>query len=161
MVLYHGSNVPVERPDLNHSKANLDFGAGFYTTSDLDQAKRWALTTTRRRGTGEPTVSVYRVNSTLWRPMAVQRFSAPDRAWLHYITINRKRLPDDSAWDLVIGPVANDDTQQTIGIYLSGIITEGMCIQLLKPHRLKNQYTFKTERAIATLVFKDIIRNWQ
>ena len=67
MVLYHGSNMAVEQPDLNHSKTNLDFGAGFYTTSDLDQAKRWAVSTTRRRGTGEATVTVYRVNSTLWR----------------------------------------------------------------------------------------------
>ena len=161
MVLYHGSNMAVEQPDLNHSKTNLDFGAGFYTTSDLDQAKRWAVSTTKRRGTGESTVTIYRVNSTLWRPMAVQRFASPNKAWLDYITVNRKRLPDDSAWDIVIGPVANDDTQQTIGIYLSGIITEKMCIQLLKPHKLKNQYTFKTEQAIATLEFRDVIRNWQ
>lgn len=77
MVLYHGSNMAVEQPDLNHSKTNLDFGAGFYTTSDLDQAKRWAVSTTRRRGT------------------------------------------------------------------------------------VKNQYTFKTGQAIATLEFRDIIRNWQ
>ena len=43
MVLYHGSNMAVEQPDLNHSKTNLDFGAGFYTTSDLDQADHWNL----------------------------------------------------------------------------------------------------------------------
>lgn len=70
-------------------------------------------------------------------------------------------LPHRLTRDIVIGPVANDDTQQTIGIYLSGIITEKMCIQLLKPHKLKNQYTFKTGQAIATLEFRDIIRNWQ
>ena len=63
MILYHGSNVAVEHPDLNHSKTNLDFGTGFYTTSDLDQAKRWAVTTTRRRGAGTPTVTVYHVNT--------------------------------------------------------------------------------------------------
>ena len=101
MVLYHGSNMAVEQPDLNHSKTNLDFGAGFYTTSDLDQAKRWAVSTTRRRGTGEATVTVYRVNSTLWRPMAVQRFNSPNKAWLEYITVNRKHLPDESAWDYI------------------------------------------------------------
>lgn len=157
MLLYHGGNGPVERPDLNHSKSNLDFGAGFYTTSDFEQARRWAVTTARRRGDGTPTVSVYRVNSALWRPMAVQRFAAPNKAWLDYITINRKCLPDDSAWDLVIGPVADDDTQQTLGLYLSGVITDRMCVQLLKPHKLKNQYAFKTRRAISTLAFKEAI----
>ena len=160
MILYHGSNMVVDHPDLNHSKSNLDFGAGFYTTSDLDQAKRWAITTTRRRGTGVPTVSAFQVSSAAWRSMAVQRFTSANKAWLDYITINRKRLPDDSTWDLVIGPVANDDTQQTIGIYLSELITDRMCIQLLKPHKLKNQYTFKTERAIATLSFKNVIKGW-
>lgn len=52
--------------------------------------------------------------------------------------------------------------ERTLFVYnLSGIITEKMCIQLLKPHKLKNQYTFKTGQAIATLEFRDIIRNWQ
>lgn len=157
MILYHGSNLAVPSPDLNHSKSNLDFGAGFYTTSDLEQAKRWARTTTRRRGTGEPTVTVFSVSSVAWRPMSVQRFTSPNKAWLDYITINRKSLPDDSQYDLIIGPVANDDTQPTIGLYLSGIITDKMCIQLLKPHKLKNQYVFKTMDALSTLTYKSTI----
>jgi hypothetical protein len=32
MTLYHGSNVAVENPNLEFSRKNLDFGAGFYTT---------------------------------------------------------------------------------------------------------------------------------
>ena len=160
MVLYHGSNVPVLSPDLNHSKSNLDFGAGFYTTSDLDQAKRWARTTTRRRGTGEPTVSIFSVTSVDLRSLNVQRFTSPNKAWLDYITINRKCLPDESQYDLIIGPVANDDTQPTIGLYLSGIITDKMCIQLLKPHKLKNQYVFKTMSALSTLKYKNAITDF-
>ena len=42
MLLYHGSNVVVEEPRLLKVQRELDFGKGFYTTSDLDQASKWA-----------------------------------------------------------------------------------------------------------------------
>jgi hypothetical protein len=30
MIVYHTSNVDVEKPDVKHSRNNLDFGKGFY-----------------------------------------------------------------------------------------------------------------------------------
>ena len=50
MLLYHGSNLAVERPRLLARTRALDFGAGFYLTTDPDQAARWARTTVLRRG---------------------------------------------------------------------------------------------------------------
>ena len=44
MTLYHGSNVEVPTPDLLPSVRALDFGRGFYLTSDFDQVARWART---------------------------------------------------------------------------------------------------------------------
>ncbi len=38
MIIYHGSNVVVERPVLLTPKRTLDFGAGFYTTTNKNQA---------------------------------------------------------------------------------------------------------------------------
>ena len=40
MTLYHGSNVEVNDPKLIPTKRLLDFGAGFYLTSDFEQAKK-------------------------------------------------------------------------------------------------------------------------
>lgn len=34
--------VPVEKPEIRISKSFLDFGIGFYTTTSLQQAERWA-----------------------------------------------------------------------------------------------------------------------
>ena len=48
MILYHGSNVAVEEPRLLKIQRDLDFGKGFYTTSDLDQATKWARRTALR-----------------------------------------------------------------------------------------------------------------
>lgn len=51
MILFHGSNVEVRLPRILTTNRSLDFGAGFYTTSSLNQAERWAeLQTQRRRG---------------------------------------------------------------------------------------------------------------
>ena len=49
MILYHGSNVEVKNPQIIDSNRALDFGKGFYLTSDVEQAKRWAVLTTERR----------------------------------------------------------------------------------------------------------------
>ena len=41
MILYHGSYLEVQKPDLLHSRENVDFGRGFYTTPLYDQAVKW------------------------------------------------------------------------------------------------------------------------
>ena len=45
MILYHGSNLKVREAKLIPSKRFLDFGMGFYLTSDVEQAKKWAVRT--------------------------------------------------------------------------------------------------------------------
>ena len=42
MKLYHGSNMPVDVPDLTHSKPYKDFGQGFYLSADENQAEEMA-----------------------------------------------------------------------------------------------------------------------
>lgn len=39
--LYHGSTVIVEKPSLEILNHRTDFGKGFYTTTDINQAKKW------------------------------------------------------------------------------------------------------------------------
>jgi len=38
MNLYHGSNIAIEVPNLKFSRKELDFGIGFYTTTNYEQA---------------------------------------------------------------------------------------------------------------------------
>ena len=42
MLVYHGSNVTVEKPRLITPNRALDFGNGFYTTTNLEQAISFA-----------------------------------------------------------------------------------------------------------------------
>ena len=61
MILYHGSSVEVKEPRLLKIQRELDFGKGFYTTSDLDQASRWAKRTAQRLKQERAFVSVYEI----------------------------------------------------------------------------------------------------
>lgn len=65
MKLYLGSNTVVERPRIIKSDRRLDFGKGFYLTSDIEQAKRWAELTLKRRNEGSPVVSFYDFDADL------------------------------------------------------------------------------------------------
>ena len=54
MILYHGSNVEVAEPRLLPAQRALDFGKGFYTATDYNQAAKWAQRTARVREAGRP-----------------------------------------------------------------------------------------------------------
>lgn len=49
MIVYHGSNMIVDHPRLVRQNRTLDFGYGFYTTFNKDQAVNFAEKVTARR----------------------------------------------------------------------------------------------------------------
>ena len=153
MLLYHGSNVEIRIARLIPSKRFLDFGAGFYLTSDYEQAKKWAVRTSNRRGEGSPTVTVFQVDEKQLNSLRVLSFPSANKDWLRFISANRTGAKDETDYDLIIGPVANDQAIRTVNNYLKGYFPEEVAIQLLLPQKLKDQYVFKTERALAVLDF--------
>ncbi len=64
-VLYHGSNVSIERIDLSKSHVAKDFGCGFYLTEDKKQALDQAKNTVSRNLWGEPTVTAFLFDENL------------------------------------------------------------------------------------------------
>lgn len=153
MILYHGSNVEVTRPRLIPSKRLLDFGAGFYLTSDLEQAKKWALRTTNNRETGSPTVTVFEIDEKELVKLDLLTFESANKEWLRYIAANRTGKTTEGSYDVVIGPVANDQAIRTVNNYLKGYFPEDVAIQLLLPQKLKDQYAFRTEKSLDILKF--------
>ena len=156
MTLYHGSNVEVREPKLLKMQRELDFGKGFYTTSDLKQATNWAQRTAKRRGTGNPIVSVYEIDDRNLNTLRVLQFKNANVDWLRYVAANRKGTVDD-IYDVVTGPVANDQTMPVITLFLDGFLDEEDTIKRLLPQNLKDQYTFKTAEALSKLRFTEAI----
>lgn len=52
MIVYHGTTVKVEKPDVTFSKQYLDFGKGFYVTTYRQQAEKWAFRKSLRQKAG-------------------------------------------------------------------------------------------------------------
>ena len=135
----------------------MDFGAGFYTTSDLNQAQRWAKRTTQRRHDGFPATSVYEVSFPLPDELRILRFDHPTESWFDFVIGNRTvdGFPND--YDVVIGPVANDQTILTFDLYRQGVLTKKAAIAELLVQRLADQYVLRTDRALALLKFKEVL----
>ena len=158
MLLYHGSNVAVETPQILSSDRKLDFGTGFYLTSSYEQAERWAILTTKRREYGKPTITVYEADEDAMKQVKVHRFSEAGYEWLKYVSANRKNIEMKDDSDIVVGAVANDRTMPVISLYFAGIYDEEEAIKRLLPQKLRDQYAFKTEKALNILTLKEVIQ---
>ncbi len=155
MKLYHGSNTVVDKPKLLKGQRALDFGEGFYLTSSVTQATKWARTITRRRGCGESTLNVYELDSQCLSAFKIMRFDTADDAWLDYVVQNRRGQAVAADYDIVIGPVANDSTLPVIDDYMAGVYTKEEAVRRLLPQNLTDQYAFKSTEAINALTFKE------
>ena len=62
MIVYHGSIITVDKPDVNHSYRPLDFGKGFYVTSVHEQAERWAKRKATLLGSDKAMINVYEMD---------------------------------------------------------------------------------------------------
>lgn len=152
MILYHGSNVKVETPIIKENLRLLDFGGGFYLTSNKEQAIKWSKSVSKKRG-GSPVVNEYTFDQDKITLLKVLQFDSPNIEWLDFVVQNRKGLVSKNEYDLVIGPVANDSTLEVINDYMSGRFTKKIAIELLLPQKLSDQYAFLTSKSLELLDF--------
>lgn len=156
MIIYHGSNVTVEEPKIITPNRYLDFGAGFYTTTNYDQALNFAGKVTMRKKCGRSTVNIYELDESIFEKVNVLNFESADEAWLDFVSNNRSGIDRTAGYDLISGPVANDDVYQTFILYSTGVYTKEQTIEALKIKRLYNQYVFTADRALSFLTFKEV-----
>ena len=108
MKLYHGSIVTVKKPILRQGRPNTDYGKGFYTTVDFDQAARWARIRRDRAGEGYAVVSVYEVDDNLLNNGAlnIMEYNGATKEWLDFVVSNRRFAPLHE-YDIVLGCSCN------------------------------------------------------
>ena len=162
MILYHGSNVEIDEIDLNKCKKYKDFGQGFYCTTIKQQAKFMALRTTKREKKGEPCVSKFELDEKIFEDedVKIKKFEKPSKEWAEFILNNRDRnFKDisslkcnfDNKYDLVIGPVADDDIIVLFRTFVQGLIDIDTLIKELTFKELTDQYSFHTQKALKYL----------
>lgn len=158
MKLYHGSIVTVRKPNLRQGRANTDYGKGFYTTVDFEQAARWARIRRDRAGEGNAVVSIYEIEDNLLNvgALKVMEYNGATKDWLDFVVANRRYAPLHD-YDIVLGPVANDNLYATISLYENGELSAEAAVVQLKTHVLFNQVSFHTDKSLSQLRFVDSI----
>ena len=151
MTLYHGSYLEIKRPDLAHSRSNVDFGPGFYTTPLYEQAAKWCGKFKRRGQAG--VVSRYAWDEPASQELNILKFDAYSEAWLDFILTCRSGK-DATTYDVVIGGVANDKVFNTIELFFDGLIDKTEAIDRLRYEKPNLQLCFRTQRALAQLHFE-------
>ena len=153
MIIYHGSNLTVSEPRILTPNRFLDFGAGFYTTTNYEQAVNFAGKVTMRKKTGRSTINVYELDDAVFNDLSVLKFDSANEEWLDFVSDNRSGINRVEGYDLVCGPVANDDVYQTFILYSSGVYTKEQTINALRIKQLYNQVVFTSERALTYIKF--------
>ncbi|NDV47025.1 DUF3990 domain-containing protein [Paludibacter sp. 221] len=154
MKLYHGSVYHIKTPDIRKGRDSVDFGKGFYTTLNFEQAKRWALNKEKTAGkTSSAVVSVYDMPDTLLtnKNYNIRLFNAPDEDWLTFVINCRKGITHE--YDIVFGPVADDRIYATITLFESGVLTAEATIAQLRINEVFNQISFHSGKAIKELLY--------
>ena len=158
MLLYHGSTVLVAYPEIRKGDVFLDFGVGFYTTTSIEQAERWAKIKMRRNNTDKAFVSVYDFDFDAAKQMlTIKEFKNADEQWLEFVVNNRRGAFMNNAADLHIGPVADDNIYQSIRLFETGAYDAEYTVKKLKTEALHDQWTFHTTKALSYLKFKEFI----
>lgn len=154
MLLYHGSLVAVERPEIRAPQAFLDFGVGFYLTSSREQALRWARVKMRRSNCPLGYVSAYDFDlSAAEQGAVIRKFSSADMDWLQFVIDNRRGISKDPMVDMHIGPVADDNVYKSIRLFETQVIDAEETVKRLKTEILQDQWVLHTEKALSYLRF--------
>lgn len=161
MILYHGTNIDIDKIDLERCAPYKDFGKGFYTTTILDQAKAMAIRKSRIFG-GQPCVISYEAPDNLLdrKEINTKVFSSTSKEWAVFIINNRNRdFKDfssaecnvDNKYEIVFGPVANDTLTTLIRQYQRGYIDSEILLKEMQYTAPSNQYSFHSQKAVDLL----------
>lgn len=144
MIVYHSSNIIVDKPDVFHSREALDFGKGFYVTVLYEQAVRYAERF-KLRGS-KAFLNVYQLDAD-WQQGNVRTFRSYNGEWLDFIAANRNLKPVEQ-FDAVEGGVANDKIFRTVELYLAGDINKDEALKRLKYEKPNHQICFINQQLI-------------
>ena len=156
MILYHGSNMAIDVPDLSKSKPYKDFGKGFYLSTDPQQAQRMGEQRTFIMQEGSPTVTAFLFDENILKTnkLKVKVFEDYCEEWAEFVLMNRDidRQQPSHDFDVVYGPIADDGVTFQLRRYKAGGLTIKELMQELRyAQGVTFQYYFGTELALSTL----------
>lgn len=154
MIVYHGSIAVVEKPDVLHSYRPLDFGKGFYVTTNKKQAEQWAIRKSLILGKTPALVNVYQMKED-WAGLRVKTFGDDLFEWIDFVCDCRDEKDVYQQFDLITGRVANDKVFRVVDKYHTGEWDRERALKEIRVYPSYDQTAFITQRAIDQLLVFD------
>lgn len=154
MILYHGSTVIVNNPDVLHSEHHLDFGTGFYVTSVKEQAERWAKRKAMFEGCDKGIISVFEYSED--SDFIIKDFGDDLETWIDFVCDCRNGSENFKQYDIIKGKVADDRVFRVVDMYKRGIWEKERAIKEMKVYETYAQIAFITQKVIDSMLkFKE------
>ena len=154
MTVYHGSSCEIKNPDVSFSKNYLDFGKGAYFTTFQNQAEKWALRKAERTDNGIATVNIFELTED-FSNYKVLDFKSETESWLDFVCDCRRGAEIYKEYDIIIGPVADDDVFKTINMYFRGLWNKQKTLEEIRYYKMNNQICITNQEVLnKILTFK-------
>mgnify|MGYP001151182293 FL=1 len=162
MRLYHGSNISIDNINLAMCRPYKDFGQGFYLTDIEKQAEKMAIRVARIYGE-KPIVNIYEIDDDFkdFKDLKIKDFGIQTtEEWARFVMNNRSRVftdiknvlcNKDNKYDIVIGPVADDNMALMFRQYENEIIDFETLVKGMIYKETSSQYSFHTEKSVKLL----------
>lgn len=142
-IVYHGSNCIIEHPEILKTKYIKDFGDGFYCTIIKEQAQRWADKYEKK------IVNIYEYEEST--NLKIKEFAIMSEEWLDFIIDCRSGKSHN--YDIVIGPMADDQIYNYITALINGEITREAFWELAKFRYPTHQIAFCSNKSLDTIKY--------
>lgn len=150
MKIYHGGFLAISKPKILVINRTMDFGRGFYTTTSFAQAKKWALIKKDRFHFEKAIVSIFEMDNKIFKTSELKSkvFHNANEEWLDFVIQNRQNINFDYDYDVVMGPVANDNIYASLNLYEDGFLSKKELMVELMTWKYVDQICFHTEKAL-------------
>ena len=171
MIIYHGSNIIVEKPLYGFGKTTNDYGCGFYCTEDPELAKEWAcvdenggfINTYRLDTNGLKVLELNEKNVIEWIAVLLKhrevRFSSPiEKRSAEYLISNFAIYT--SEYDVIMGYRADDSYFSYARAFLANTISLQQLAEAMRFGNLGIQIFVQSEKAFKHLAYveADVVR---
>ena len=165
-ILYHGSNMMIEKPEFGKGNPHNDYGMGFYCTQSLELAKEWACLD-KNGGFA----NVYQLDTKLLDVLNLSDMKYSILNWLAVLVNNRTFriaspiaeqgkeylldhfLPDISKFDAIIGYRADDSYFSFAMDFLNNTISLRQLERAMYLGKLGEQFMLKSKKAFGLIEF--------
>ncbi len=166
MIVYHGSEYKIEKPEYNVGQRAKDYGSGFYTTENIELAKEWACADKRDGFANQYGLSLEGLN--------VLRLISPEYNILNWLAIltryrsywERRSISerakdylqehffvDPTPYDIIIGYRADDSYFTFAQNFVAGTISLSKLSEAMNLGNLGEQIVLKSKRSFDNIRF--------